>query len=54
VGADATNVLDSVVFASIAADVHHVVCSGRVVVRDGVHFSMDMPGELLRSFEAIS
>jgi formiminoglutamate deiminase len=38
--------LDAVVFAGTAADVGHVVISGRVVVEDGRHVSVDVPAEL--------
>ena len=33
-------------FAATAADVHHVVVGGRVVVRDGRHTTIDVPAEL--------
>jgi len=38
--------LDIAVFAASAADVDHVVVGGRVVVRDGRHVAIDVPGEL--------
>jgi formiminoglutamate deiminase len=38
--------LDAVVFAATAADVRHVVISGRVVVSGGRHVSIDVPAEL--------
>jgi formiminoglutamate deiminase len=38
--------LDAVVFAATAADVRHVVVSGRVVVSGGRHVSIDVPAEL--------
>ena len=40
--------LESAVFAATAADVHHVVIGGRVVVRDGRHTTIDVPAELRR------
>ena len=45
--------LEAAVFAATAADVHHVVASGRVVVRDGVHLGIDVPAELGRSIRAL-
>jgi formiminoglutamate deiminase len=38
--------LAGVVFAASAADVHHVVVGGRVVVRDGQHTTIDVAAEL--------
>ena len=38
--------VDAVVFAATAADVRHVVVSGRVVVSGGRHVSIDVPAEL--------
>ena len=40
--------LAGVVFAATAADVHHVVVGGRVVVRDGYHTAIDVAAELRR------
>jgi len=45
-GADASSALATVVFAATAADVHHVVVDGRVVVADGRHVSIDVAAEL--------
>jgi cytosine/adenosine deaminase-related metal-dependent hydrolase len=45
--------LEAAVFAATAVDVHHVVASGRVVVRDGVHLGIDVPAELGRSIRAL-
>jgi formiminoglutamate deiminase len=41
--------LESAVFAAGAADVHHVVVGGRVVVADGVHRTLDVAAELART-----
>jgi formiminoglutamate deiminase len=41
------------VFAATAADVVHVVSSGRVIVRDGAHATMDVPAELGRTIGAL-
>ncbi|MFC9595683.1 formimidoylglutamate deiminase [Streptomyces sp. NPDC056944] len=38
---------ETAVFAATAADVHHVVVGGRIVVRDGVHVSVPDTGEAL-------
>jgi formiminoglutamate deiminase len=45
-GTRAEDAIDAVVFAATAADVHHVVVGGRVVVADGRHVSIDVPAEL--------
>jgi formiminoglutamate deiminase len=47
-GTGPDDALAGVVFAATAADVHHVVVDGRVVVRDGDHAAMDVAGELRR------
>jgi formiminoglutamate deiminase len=47
-GATAATALSTVVFAAAAADVHHVVVGGRVVVDGGVHTAMDVAAELAR------
>ncbi|CAN5822637.1 formimidoylglutamate deiminase [soil metagenome] len=46
VGASAADALDVAVFAASAADVAHVVVSGRVVVADGRHTAIDVPAAL--------
>ncbi|WP_205861592.1 formimidoylglutamate deiminase [Planosporangium flavigriseum] len=43
----------AVVFSAGAADVSHVVVDGRVIVRDGVHRSIDVAAELARSIGAL-
>jgi cytosine/adenosine deaminase-related metal-dependent hydrolase len=53
-GCAADTVLETVVFAASAADVHHVLVGGRTVVRDGVHTAFDVAGELVRSIAAAS
>ncbi|MDO8365082.1 MAG: formimidoylglutamate deiminase [Actinomycetota bacterium] len=45
-GASAHTLLETAVFAAGAADVHHVVAGGRVVVSDGRHCSIDVAAEL--------
>jgi formiminoglutamate deiminase len=45
--------LAAAVFAASAADVHHVVSGGRVVVRDGQHVSLDVAAELARTIAAV-
>jgi cytosine/adenosine deaminase-related metal-dependent hydrolase len=41
--------LAAAVFAATAADVHHVVAAGEVVVADGRHRTIDVAGELARA-----
>lgn len=45
-GLDADAMLAGAVFAASAADVHHVLCAGRVVVAEGRHCALDVPREL--------
>jgi cytosine/adenosine deaminase-related metal-dependent hydrolase len=40
-------------FAATAADVHHVVVDGRVVVSGGKHVSLNVPGELDSAIAAV-
>jgi formiminoglutamate deiminase len=47
-GTPAAHALAGAVFAASAADVHHVVVGGAVVVRDGQHTAMDVAAELQR------
>jgi formiminoglutamate deiminase len=47
-GTGAADALAGVLFAATAADVHHVVVGGRVVVRDGCHAAIDVAAELRR------
>jgi formiminoglutamate deiminase len=44
----------AIVFAAGAPDVSHVVVDGRIVVRDGVHQTIDVAGELARAIGALS
>jgi len=53
-GAGAATALPSVVFAATAADVHHVLCSGRVVVSGGTHQHLDVPAELAAAIDAVT
>lgn len=42
-------------FAATAADVRHVVVSGRQIVRDGRHLLVDdVPAALARAIEAVT
>lgn len=52
-GTEAEHVLDAVVFAGAAADVHHVVVGGRPIVRDGVHQTLDVGRELNDAITAL-
>jgi len=45
-GTDASQALESVVFAGAAGDVRHVMVGGRFTVRDGAHVDLDVPREL--------
>ncbi|MYB43397.1 MAG: formimidoylglutamate deiminase [Acidimicrobiia bacterium] len=45
-GIDAPHILDAVIFAGSAADVHNLVVGGRPVVVGGTHVSLDVAGEL--------
>ena len=52
-GGGADHALATAVFAATAADVHHVVAGGRVVVRDGRHVALDVATELHGSIAAV-
>ena len=52
-GGGADHALATAVFAATAADVHHVVAGGRVVVRDGRHVTVDVAAELHGSIVAV-
>jgi formiminoglutamate deiminase len=52
-GTDLAHAVAAVVFAAAAADVHHVIVGGRVVVADGVHQTIDVAGALDRSVKAV-
>lgn len=54
-GADDAAAVAAVVFAATAADVSHVVCDGRVIVRDGAHCTIpDVPAALAAAIEAVT
>ena len=53
-GADPTSVLEMAVFGASAADVHHVVVGGKVVVSEGVHASLDVAGDLVAAIAAVT
>jgi formiminoglutamate deiminase len=54
-GASAGHLAESVVFAASAADVGHVVISGREVVRDGRHLLVDdVPAALGKTISAVT
>jgi formiminoglutamate deiminase len=52
-GSSSDHALATAVFAATAADVHHVVASGREIVRDGHHTSLDVAAELRSSIAAV-
>jgi len=53
-GARTDDLPDALVFAGAAADVSDVIVGGRVIVRDGKHVSLDVPGELSAAIERVS
>ena len=53
-GTEPTDALEAVVFVGAAADVHHVVVGGEVVVADGRHVRIDVAGELGRTVSALA
>ncbi|MDX6582711.1 MAG: hypothetical protein QOI10_1895 [Solirubrobacterales bacterium] len=52
-GTTAETALEGVVFAANAADVERVICSGRELVRDGVHTGLDVAAELRSSIAGV-
>jgi formiminoglutamate deiminase len=52
-GSAPDSVLEMAVFAAGAADVRHVVVSGRVVVTDGWHVTLDVAADLDRSIAGV-
>ncbi len=52
-GVGSEHALATTVFAATAADVHHVVAGGTVVVRNGAHVTLDVAAELHRSIGAV-
>jgi formiminoglutamate deiminase len=52
-GTDASQAAAAVVFCASAADVHHVIVGGRVIVSGGVHQSIDVPRSLNDSIQAL-
>ena len=52
-GTSAAHALATAVFAASSADVHHVVVSGRPVVRDGAHVELDVAAELSAAIAAV-
>ncbi|HEY8457220.1 MAG TPA: formimidoylglutamate deiminase [Actinopolymorphaceae bacterium] len=54
-GLDEAGAAAAVLFAATAADVSHVVCDGRVIVRDGMHCAIpDVPGALAAAIKAVA
>lgn len=45
--------IETAIFAATAADVRHVVVDGKVIVADGRHLGLDVPGELASAISAI-
>ena len=50
-GAAPDTLLESLVFAAAAADVHTVIVAGRPIVTDGHHTSLDVPTELIATIK---
>ena len=53
-GTDASNAVESVVFAGTAADVRNVIVDGREIVTEGRHASIDVPRELHEAVLAVA
>jgi formiminoglutamate deiminase len=53
-GTRADDALDAVIFAASPSDVDTVVVGGRMIVRGGLHTSLDVAGELASSITALS
>ena len=52
-GSSALTAVESAIFAASAADVHHVVAGGVVIVSDGQHQRMDVARELASSIQEV-
>jgi formiminoglutamate deiminase len=53
-GSSPDTVLETVLFAASAPDVHHVLVGGRAIVRDGRHETIDVAAELGRSIADVA
>jgi formiminoglutamate deiminase len=53
-GTGPAEALAAVVFAASAADVRHVMASGRWIVREGAHLTLDVRAELARATASLS
>ena len=53
-GSSALSAVESAIFAAAAADVHHVVAGGVVIVSDGLHQRMDVARELVSSIQEVT
>jgi len=53
-GTSSETALEAAVFAATAADVDRVICSGRELVRDGAHATLDVGAELRESIAEIA
>jgi cytosine/adenosine deaminase-related metal-dependent hydrolase len=53
-GLPADQLVDGVVFAGAAGDVRDVVVGGELVVRDGLHRSLDVPRELASAIASVT
>jgi formiminoglutamate deiminase len=53
-GSDTAHLAAAVVFGATAADVHHVIVGGRVIVSGGAHRSIDVSRALTESIEVLT
>jgi formiminoglutamate deiminase len=53
-GAAPETMLESLVFAAAAPDVHSVIASGRQIVKDAHHTTIDVPSELATNIKGLS
>lgn len=52
-GSSALTAVESAIFAASAADVHHVIAGGVIIVSDGLHQRMDVARELASSIQEV-
>jgi formiminoglutamate deiminase len=52
-GTTRENMLDALVFAAAAPDVREVIVGGRLIVRDGMHETLNVPQELQSAIERV-
>jgi formiminoglutamate deiminase len=52
-GADPASLAAAIIFSATAADVHHVVVGGKVIVANGTHQTIEVPRALSKAIEAV-